>query len=65
MSQKPASRVHCNIAFGELVVNFPDIQIDNTIDTLIPVLIDVLRDVPYIDFDKCLSWEGQCILPVS
>ncbi|KAE9409758.1 hypothetical protein BT96DRAFT_962286 [Gymnopus androsaceus JB14] len=53
----PASRVHCNIAFGELVVNFPDSHISENIDTLMPVLIDVLRDVPHIDFDKCLSWE--------
>ncbi|KAJ6490589.1 hypothetical protein C8R47DRAFT_1122870 [Mycena vitilis] len=52
-----ASRVHCNIAFGELVVNFPEVHIANSIDTLMPALIDVLRDVPYIDFDKCLSWE--------
>ncbi|KAF7295444.1 hypothetical protein MIND_01084200 [Mycena indigotica] len=52
-----ASRVRCNIAFGELVVNFPQVHIDNAIDTLMPALIDVLRDVPYIDFDKCLSWE--------
>ncbi|KAJ6502153.1 hypothetical protein C8R45DRAFT_975566 [Mycena sanguinolenta] len=51
------SRVHCNIAFGELVVNFPEVHIANAIDTLMPALIDVLRDVPYIDFDKCLSWE--------
>ncbi|KAJ7085721.1 hypothetical protein B0H15DRAFT_846088 [Mycena belliarum] len=51
-----ASRVHCNIAFGELVVNFPEVHIANAIDTLMPALIDVLRDVPYIDFDKCLSW---------
>ncbi|KAF5373565.1 hypothetical protein D9758_000828 [Tetrapyrgos nigripes] len=53
----PASRVHCNIAFGELVVNFPRDHVASNIDTLIPVLVDVLRDVPYIDFDRCLSWE--------
>ena len=23
-----------------------------------PALIDILRDVPFIDFDKSLSWEG-------
>ncbi|KAJ3753010.1 hypothetical protein EV360DRAFT_88184 [Lentinula raphanica] len=53
----PASRVLCNIAFGELVVNFPDNHISENIDTLMPVLKDVLRDVPHIEFDKCLSWE--------
>ncbi|KAJ3728420.1 hypothetical protein C8R42DRAFT_538158, partial [Lentinula raphanica] len=52
-----ASRVLCNIAFGELVVNFPDNHISENIDTLMPVLKDVLRDVPHIEFDKCLSWE--------
>jgi phosphatidylinositol 4-kinase A len=26
-----------------------------------PVLVDVLRDVPFIDFDPCLSWEGDII----
>lgn len=56
---QPASRVHCNIAFGELVVNFPDVHIADAIDTLMPALIDVLRDVPFIDFDRCLSWEGM------
>ncbi|KAK7034075.1 Phosphatidylinositol 4-kinase stt4 [Paramarasmius palmivorus] len=55
----PASRAHCNIAFGELVVNFPDSHIAETVDTLMPVLIDVLRDVPYIDFDRSLCWEGM------
>ncbi|THU88594.1 hypothetical protein K435DRAFT_821590 [Dendrothele bispora CBS 962.96] len=53
----PTSRVHCNIAFGELIVNFPSTHITSNIDSIIPVLIDVLRDVPYIDFDRCLSWE--------
>ncbi|KAJ4475685.1 hypothetical protein J3R30DRAFT_3735539 [Lentinula aciculospora] len=53
----PASRVLCNIAFGELVVNFPDAHISENIDALMLVLIDVLRDIPHINFDKCLSWE--------
>ncbi|KAG6868817.1 hypothetical protein C0993_009699 [Termitomyces sp. T159_Od127] len=50
------SRVHCNIAFGELVINFPESHINNNIDVLMPVLTDILNDVPFIDFDKCLSW---------
>lgn len=57
----PASRVHCNIAFGELVVNFPDAHISSSTDTLLPVLADVLQDVPYIDFDQCLSWEDWAL----
>jgi phosphatidylinositol 4-kinase len=52
--------VHCNIAFGELVVNFPDTQIAETIDVLMPALVDILDDIPFIDFDKCLSWQGKC-----
>ncbi|KAJ7709476.1 hypothetical protein B0H17DRAFT_1155491 [Mycena rosella] len=38
--EQSASRVHCNIAFGELVVNFPEVHIANAIDTLMPALID-------------------------
>ena len=50
--------MHCNIAFGELLFNFPEAHISQTIHNILPVLIDVLRDIPYIDFDRCLSWEG-------
>ncbi|KNZ80366.1 Phosphatidylinositol 4-kinase stt4 [Termitomyces sp. J132] len=50
------SRVHCNIAFGELIVNFPESHINDNINVLMPVLVDILNDVPFIDFDKCLSW---------
>ncbi|KAF8913519.1 hypothetical protein CPB85DRAFT_1299266 [Mucidula mucida] len=52
-----ASRVHCNIAFGELLFNFPEAHISERIGSILPVLIDVLRDIPYIDFDRSLSWE--------
>ncbi|KAG1849308.1 hypothetical protein DFJ58DRAFT_795151 [Suillus subalutaceus] len=51
------ARAHCNIAFGELVVNFPEEHIAKHIDTLIPVLMDLLHDVPRMDFDRCLSWD--------
>ncbi|KAG6828586.1 hypothetical protein H0H92_007376 [Tricholoma furcatifolium] len=50
------SRVHCNITFGELIVNFPEDHVKDTMDVLMPVLVDILNDVPFIDFDKCLSW---------
>jgi phosphatidylinositol 4-kinase len=50
--------VHCNTAFGELVVNFPESQIKDSIDTLMFTLMDILRDVPLIDFDECLSWHS-------
>ncbi|KAF8891248.1 hypothetical protein BD779DRAFT_1514119 [Infundibulicybe gibba] len=57
----PASRVHCNIAFGELVVNFSDAHIAGTLDTIIPALVDILTDIPYILFDKCLSWKDWAL----
>ncbi|GLB34718.1 putative PI3 PI4-kinase family protein [Lyophyllum shimeji] len=56
-----ASRVHCNIAFGELVVNFPDDHIKKNIDVLMPALLDVMNDVPFIDFDQCLSWQDWAL----
>ncbi|KAJ3513745.1 hypothetical protein NLJ89_g2774 [Agrocybe chaxingu] len=55
------SRVHCNIAFGELVVNFPIPQISSSIKTVIPVLVGILREIPTIDFDKSLSWEDWAL----
>ncbi|KZT09606.1 atypical/PIKK/PI4K protein kinase [Laetiporus sulphureus 93-53] len=47
------SRVQCNIGFAELAINLPDTHVDQTV----PVLVDILRDVPYIDFDQCLFWD--------
>lgn len=29
------------------------------IDSAVSGLIDILRDVPFIDFDKNLSWTGE------
>ncbi|KAI0822734.1 atypical/PIKK/PI4K protein kinase [Trametes gibbosa] len=49
----PNSRVQCNIGFAELAVNLPHAHVNDTV----PVLVDILRDVSYIDFDRCLSWE--------
>lgn len=54
-----ASTAHCNIAFGELVSNFPEEHILSNIDTLVPVLVDLLHDVPRVDFDRSLSWQGE------
>jgi hypothetical protein len=53
---QPASRVRCHIGFGELAMNLPDSHVASTV----PVLVDILRDVPLIDFDESLSWEGVC-----
>jgi hypothetical protein len=58
---QPASAAHCNITFGELVINFPDDYISESINTVIPVLIDMLGSVPNINFDQCLSWQGQLV----
>ena len=40
------------------MANFPDKYTRENIGTLIPALVEILGDVPFIDFDKCLSWDG-------
>lgn len=49
-----ASRVHCNIAFGELAYNVPSAHAAKTV----AVLVDMLRDIPFFDFEPSLAWEG-------
>ncbi|TCD70919.1 phosphatidylinositol-4- kinase [Steccherinum ochraceum] len=49
------SRIHCNIGFAELAVNLPHAHVEATV----PVLVDILRDIPYIDFDRCFTWDGE------
>ncbi|TFK30200.1 atypical/PIKK/PI4K protein kinase [Coprinopsis marcescibilis] len=56
-----ASRVHCNIAFGEFVVNFPTVQLGKSKDRILSALLDILRDVPFIDFDPSLSWHDWAL----
>ncbi|KIP08777.1 hypothetical protein PHLGIDRAFT_364236 [Phlebiopsis gigantea 11061_1 CR5-6] len=51
------SRVQCNIGFAELAVNMPDSLVEDTV----PVLVHILRDVPYIDFDRCLAWDDWAL----
>ncbi len=58
MSIQSNSRIHCNIGFAELAVNLPDTHVDETV----PVLVDILRDIPYIDFDRCLAWDGTLFI---
>ncbi|KAK7693961.1 hypothetical protein QCA50_003536 [Cerrena zonata] len=53
----PNSRVQCNIDFAELAVSLPDAHIESTV----PVLIEILKDVPYIDFDHCLTWDDWAL----
>jgi hypothetical protein len=33
--------------------------------TTVPVLLDILRDIPYIDFDMNLTWDGELLALVS
>jgi hypothetical protein len=46
-------------------MHFPDPQISTSIETLMPVLVGMLKDVPFIDFDKSLSWTGMICLRLS
>lgn len=52
-----ASRVHCNIAFGEMASNIPPEH--STESTA--VLIEILKDIPYIDFENSLVWEDWAL----
>lgn len=54
MTMQSASRVQCHIGFGELAISLPDAHVASTV----PVLVDMLQDIPSIDFDRTLSWEG-------
>ncbi|KAF7967324.1 hypothetical protein HWV62_34731, partial [Athelia sp. TMB] len=53
----PISTAHCNIAFGEMVINFPEDHIAQNIGTVVPVLVEMLSSVPLVDFDQSLSWQ--------
>ncbi|KAH9071165.1 hypothetical protein EDB83DRAFT_2366879 [Lactarius deliciosus] len=52
-----ASRARCNIGFSELSVNMSPSLLHSTV----PVLLDVLRDIPYIDFDMNLTWDDWAL----
>ena len=47
--------MHCHIAYGQLAVNLPA----GHLSSAIPVLIDILRDVPHVQFDPSLNWAGR------
>ncbi|KAJ1309818.1 hypothetical protein OPQ81_006583 [Rhizoctonia solani] len=49
----PASRVNCNIAFGQFASNCPESHVESTVT----VLIGILRDVPHIDYERTLAWS--------
>ncbi|KAG8721515.1 phosphatidylinositol-4- kinase [Ceratobasidium sp. 394] len=48
----PASRINCNIAFGQFALSAPASHVDSTVT----VLIGILRDVPHIDYERSLAW---------
>ncbi|KAG8826070.1 phosphatidylinositol-4- kinase [Serendipita sp. 401] len=52
-----ASRVQCHIAFGELAQNLPQ----DHLASAVPVLLDILRDIPFIDFDPSLNWTDWAL----
>ncbi|KDQ11709.1 hypothetical protein BOTBODRAFT_147082 [Botryobasidium botryosum FD-172 SS1] len=52
-----ATRIRCNIAFGELATNLPESHVDDSV----AVLMDILRDIPYIDFDPNLAWTDWAL----
>ncbi|TFY82561.1 hypothetical protein EWM64_g1445, partial [Hericium alpestre] len=53
-----ASRVRCNVAFGELAISLPDALVPSAV----PVLLDILRDIPFIDFDDDLTWDVSALI---
>ncbi|KAF7980170.1 hypothetical protein HWV62_39641 [Athelia sp. TMB] len=57
----PISTAHCNIAFGEMVINFPEDHIAQNIGTVVPVLVEMLSSVPLVDFDQSLSWQDWAL----
>lgn len=56
---KASSTVHCNIAFGDMLLNAPVAYLELHIDDLLPILIDMLSDIPRTDFERRLSWTGR------
>lgn len=58
------SRVQCNIAYGDMVKNSSPSYIAENVKSLFPTLLEVLNDVPRINFDPSLSWRG-CLISSS
>lgn len=52
-----ASMVHANIAFGELAPSLAEKDVENAV----VMLLGILADVAYIDFDPCLSWTDWAL----
>lgn len=58
-SVQPASRANCHIGFAQVAAKLPDPHVDS----VVRVLIEVLRDIPRMDFDQCLVWDGAFTVP--
>ena len=52
---QPASRANCHIGFAQVAASLPEPHVES----VVPVLIEVLRDIPRMDFDQCLVWDGM------
>ena len=52
-----ASRVNCHIGYAQLAMNLPSVHVEETF----PTLLDVLNDIPDMDFDRSLVWERKFI----
>jgi phosphatidylinositol 4-kinase len=52
---QPASRANCHVGFAQVAAKIPESQVAS----VVPVLIDILRDVPRMEFDQCLVWDGE------
>ncbi|KAG9318617.1 hypothetical protein JVU11DRAFT_710 [Chiua virens] len=51
------TRAQCKIAFGEMVITLPENHVQDQVDTLLTVLLDILDDLPHIDYCQSLSWD--------
>ncbi|THH11990.1 hypothetical protein EW145_g299 [Phellinidium pouzarii] len=49
----PASSVTCHIGFAQLATNLPASHVDDTF----PMLLDIMRDIPDMDFERTLIWN--------
>ncbi|KAF9446332.1 hypothetical protein P691DRAFT_708828 [Macrolepiota fuliginosa MF-IS2] len=56
-----ASRVQCNIAFGDMVKQSSPTYIGKNIGTIFPTLLEVLNDIPRTEFDSSLSWRDWAL----
>lgn len=54
---QPASRINCNIAFGQFALS----ALESHVESTVTVLIGILRDVPHIDYERSLAWSGKLI----